>query len=156
MFASVPPLHEAGSPFFTRDPRPADVGIGNPAPVMVSHHAPAGLFLVFDPVPPPVLGKDPTTYSIGAPIAASVRRDPNLAPAGMLLPTAVRFQGGPELSRNRALPLRLPGPTLLLRPRGGRFPLCLCRGRHAPNDWRGYEESGDERCAEHAGADAGA
>ena len=141
---------------------------------MVSHRAPAGLFLVFDPVPPPVLGKDPTTYSIGAPIAASVRRDPNLAPAGMLLPTAVRFQGGPELSRNRALPLRLPGPTLLLRPRGGRFPLhlrgsrwflhlgrgrfplCLCRGRHAPNDWHGYEESGDERCAEHAGADASA
>ena len=122
---SVPPLHEAGSPFFTRDPRPADVGIGNPAPVMVSHRAPAGLFLVFDPVPPPVLGKDPTTYRIGVPIAASVRRDPNLAPAGMLLPTAVRFQSGPELSRNRALPLRLPGPTLL-RVRGEAGSRCIC------------------------------
>ena len=175
IFLAVPPLHVAGSPFFTRHPGPSEVVIGDPAAVVIGHPAPTGLFLGLDPVPAPVLGVDPTSHRVGAPVVAAVARDPDLAPASMPLPAAVRFQRDPGLGRNRdlalalGLALRLPG-TALLNPRATpllhlrgtrllllhlrrrRFPLRL--RRHAPGDRSGGEESGDEHRPGHAGADA--
>jgi hypothetical protein len=64
---------------------------------MVGHDAPAGLGLIFDPVPTPVVGVDPVPDRIGLPVARPIGWRPDIAPSRAVSPCAVRLERGAEL-----------------------------------------------------------
>src|SRR5262249_4249894 len=104
--AAAPPLHPSRPPLRSWNPGPAPFVVIDPATIVIRHQAPSRLFLIFDPVPAPIVGVDPVSDRIGPPIARPVGRNPNLAPTRVSLPSPIRFQRGSELDRDRNLGLR--------------------------------------------------
>jgi hypothetical protein len=77
----APPAHESRAPFASGDPDPLHLLIKHPAAVVEGDDAPCRFFLVFDPVPTPVIGVSPVADRIWPPIPRTVGRAPHLAPA---------------------------------------------------------------------------
>src|SRR5262249_55694529 len=109
--AAAPPLHPSRPPLRSWNPGPAPFVVIDPATIVIRHQAPSRLFLIFDPVPAPVVGVDPVSDRIGPPVARPVGRNPNLAPTRVALPSSIRFQRGSELDRDRNLGLRRRSPS---------------------------------------------
>src|SRR5262249_5496646 len=64
------------------------------------------LRFVFDPIPTPVIGVDPVSRRVGLPFARPVPGNPDVAPARVALPAAMRFQRCLELNGYGDLRLR--------------------------------------------------
>ena len=106
--STVPPLNECRSPFLTGDPGPSYFAIENPAAIMVGHPPPSSLFLIFGPIPAPVIAVDPAAQGVWPPVAGAVGRHPDCTPVGVALPATIGSQRGSEGDRNvRAWRLRL-------------------------------------------------
>ena len=86
---TTPPLNPCRRPLLCWHPNPAEIGIKHPAPVVIDDPAEV---LVRCPVPSPILGVDPASNLVRAPITIDPRWDPDLAPARMAVPSAVRIE----------------------------------------------------------------
>ncbi len=75
------PVDPSRAPFVAPDPDPAKLAIEDPAAIVISHPAPIVLVGIRDPVPAPLVGIDPMSMGIGAPVAGHSAGNPNLAPA---------------------------------------------------------------------------
>lgn len=92
IFRAPAPVDPCRTPFISPHPDPAEVTIEDPATIMISNPAPIVFISIGDPIPAPLVGINPMPIEVGAPIAGHSVRNPNLAPAWMLLPPSIRFQ----------------------------------------------------------------
>src|SRR5436190_2177950 len=82
------PCDPSGRPDITRDPKPAIIGIIDPAPVMKGDIAPG-----IGRLPrPAIFGIDPIAPVIGPEIAFDADGLPDVAPARVLVPAAIGRQ----------------------------------------------------------------
>src|SRR5262249_54831713 len=96
--SSTPPLHPRWTPLLAGDPAPLQLIVIYPATIVIRHPSPIRLRFVFDPIPTPVIGVDPVSRRVGLPFARPVPGNPDVAPARVALPAAMRFQRCLELN----------------------------------------------------------
>jgi hypothetical protein len=84
------PIDPGRTPIVARHPEPSEAALENPAAIVIGHPAPIGFIIVGYPVPAPVVGIDPVTDAIGTPAARPLIRHPDVAPARVLPPFAIR------------------------------------------------------------------
>jgi hypothetical protein len=66
--------------------------LGYPAAVVIGDPAPVGFVIVGNPIPAPIVGIDPVPDGIRTPAARTLIRYPDLPPARMLTPLAIRLK----------------------------------------------------------------
>ena len=98
---TVAPIDPSRGPYFVRDPRPTDIGVAIPVPVVVGNPAPIGFLIIGDPVPAIIVCIDPMTHRIGTPVARTMGRNPHVAKSIAVAPTAVGLERDTKISRNR-------------------------------------------------------
>lgn len=96
---TTPPIDPGRAPLVTRHPEPLSA-FGYPAAVVIGDPAPIGFVVVGNPVPAPIVGIDPVADRIRTPAARSVIRHPDVAPAWILTPLAIRFERIAEFVRH--------------------------------------------------------
>ena len=90
--AAIAPIDPGRRPFVARHPEPAEAAVHGPAAVVIDHPAPIVLARFGDPVPAPVVGKDPAAVFIGPPIRRHPVRHPDLAVTWVADPMAVGIE----------------------------------------------------------------
>jgi hypothetical protein len=93
------------SPLATRDPGPSPIIVIDPSAIMEDHPTPHLLGCIGHPVPAPIIGVSPTAHGVRPPTAGHVR-NPDVAPARVMVPTAVGRERVLKLGPHRHLGVR--------------------------------------------------
>ena len=97
---AITPVDPGRRPFVARHPEPAEAAVEGPAAVVIGHPAPIRFLVVGNPVPAPLVGKDPVADFVGTPVARQAGRHPDFAEARMPAPFAVLFERVLEFGRD--------------------------------------------------------